>query len=400
MTDIERKMKRNIKLFGVYKIFTKRLFLPLTTIYASQVAGLQINQIGIITAVAVMVSILFETSSGYWADEHGRANSSRIGAALAALGTLLYIVAPSFWGIMLAATVLAIGYSFLSGSMEALIHDSLVVLKEEENYAKIASRAQSLSLVANAAFIGLVPLLYPIDKRLPFAAGVIAYIILFILASLLTEPLIKHTENRVTIMEVIRKLINKHTIALFLCIGFAYALISGLVDTLNLTIFHLGLKPQYTGIMYAAASLVGALVGLYIHYLKKLSFAQFAVFDAASNLLVFLCYGVFRSLPLAIAAFIINMSLWRYQKIMYQHYILQIYGHTRYKATLLSLFSNFGLMHEAWLGIMFTHIAVQKGLFKAINFAIPIQLLFIVLFVFAIRQFTAYSSASRGSVNH
>jgi hypothetical protein len=59
--------------------------------------------------------------------------------------------------------------------MEALIHDSLVVLDEVDNYAKIASRAQSLSLVGNAILVAVVPLLYPIDKRLPFVISFIAY---------------------------------------------------------------------------------------------------------------------------------------------------------------------------------------------------------------------------------
>lgn len=392
---IETKMRRNIRLFGFYKIFTKRVFLPLTTIYASQAAGLSIGQIGVIATTATVISILFESSTGYWADEHGRSKSSRVGAILAAMGTLLYILTPSFWGIMTAAIVLAIGYSFLAGAMEALVHDSLVVLGEEDNYAKVASRAQALSLIANAVFIAIVPLLYPIDKRLPFVAGVIAYLILFVLASLLTEPEIVHKEAPASFTVALKKLVTKQTLWFFLSIGFAYAIINSLTDVLNLTMLDLGLDPKHTGFMYAAASLLGAAIGFVVHHLKRLSFQQYAMFDAAVNLLVFICYGVFQSLPLAIAAFIINMSLWRYQKIMYQHYVLQIYGSTRYKATLLSLFSNFGLIHEAWAGLLFTRVASEYGLFQSITLAIPIQLVFVGLFLVVIGRFVTYMRASR-----
>lgn len=398
MSEIETKMRLNIRLFGIYKIFTKRMFLPLTTIYASQAAGLSIGQIGIIAATATIVSIFFETSTGYWADEHGRSTSAKVGALLAASGTVFYIAMPSFWGIMFASTVLAIGYSFLAGAMEALIHDSLIVLGEEKNYAKIASRAQSLSLVANAVFVALVPLLYPIDKRLPFVIGVIAYLALFAIASLLTEPRIVHEEKQVSFPAAVQKLITKHTVVFFVTLGFVYAMVNGMVDLLNLGIFQLGLQPEFTGIMYGAASIVGAILGLFVHNLKRLSFQQFATLDFSIVIFMFVCYGVLKSLPLAIFAFLLSMSMWRYQKIMYQHYVLEIYGTTRYKATLLSLFSNFGLIHEAWVGLLFTRIATHQGVFQAITYAIPLLLVVLPILLLSISQFSRYISASRASV--
>lgn len=397
MSDTQTKMRRNIQLFGVYKIFTKRLFLPLTTIYASQMAGLSIGQIGTITATAIAISIFFETSSGHWADEHGRANSSKVGALLAALGTMLYVVMPTFWGIMAAAILLAIGYAFLAGAMEALVHDSLVVLGEESQYAKIASRAQSLSLVFNAIFLTTVPLLYPVDPRLPFLLGVAAYIILFTLASLLTEPQIEHTEQQVNLRLAIQKFINRKTVGVFLSIGFAYAIINGFVDILNLAIFQLGLQPQFTGFMYGIASITGAVLGFFVHHLKRLTFQQFAVLDIAITGFMFTCYGILQSLPLAIFAFVLSMSMWRYQKIMYQHYILEIYGHSRYKATLLSLFSNFGLIHEVWLILIFTRVATETSVYQAISWGLPVLFVFIFLFLAAISQFSRYAKASAAS---
>ena len=171
---LEQKMHRNIRLFGIYKVFTKRVFIALATIYASQVAGLTIAQIGYTTAAAAITGILFETTSGFWADKHGRRNSARVGATLATLGSLCYVLFPHFWGIMAASALLAAGYSFLSGAIEALMHDSLVVLRRESDYAKLASRAQALALFINAGIVAAVPLLYPIDPRLPFIIGVLA----------------------------------------------------------------------------------------------------------------------------------------------------------------------------------------------------------------------------------
>ena len=129
-------MHLNIQLFGVYKIFTKRVFIPLITIYATQQAGLNIQQIGFTAAGASVMSLLCDSTTGYWADVHGRRKSAQVGAAFAALGSLIYVIATNFAGILAASLVLAVGYSFLNGAMEALIHDSLVVLKQEDSFAR------------------------------------------------------------------------------------------------------------------------------------------------------------------------------------------------------------------------------------------------------------------------
>lgn len=249
-SELKIRLERNIHLFGFYKIFTKRVFLPLTTIYATQQAGLNIQQIGFTAAAASLMSLLCDTTTGYWADIHGRRRSAQVGAAFAAVGTLLYVVAANFAGILVASLVLAIGYSFLNGAMEALIHDTLVVLDRVENYAKIASRAQSLSLIANAGLVAFIPLLYPIDKRLPFVAGVLAYCTLFYLATLLTEPRVHHDIERKErqFIHTIRLLLTRKTIAFFACAGLAYSLATGTVDVFNLGIVQLGLQPKYLGI--------------------------------------------------------------------------------------------------------------------------------------------------------
>lgn len=395
-------MDRNIRLFGVYKIFTKRVFLPLTSIYASQAAGLSVAQIGLIASFSSGVSLFFESSTGFWADIHGRKKSAQIGSLLAALGTVFYVFGQNFYGILCASIIIAIGYSFLSGAMEALIHDSLIVLGKEKDYAKIASRAQSLSLIANAIFITTIPLLYPIDKRLPFVAGFIAYLVLFTLSSLLTEPPIKHRSDakKDSFFATVRKLINRKTLLFFVSAGFIYSVISGITDIFNLGFVELGMPPKLLGIVFGVASIVGAIVGLFVHNLKRLSFRQYATLDVMVSSTMFISFGILKSLPLAIGAFVINMSLWRFQKIMYQHYILELYGQKRYKATLLSLISNFGLLHEIWLAIVFSKLAQNIGILPSLSYGLVMMALFLPIFLLSIKLFVTDAKASLASSNH
>ncbi len=401
-TEVTQKLNRNIKLFGVYKVFTKRVFIPLITIYATQQAGLSIQQIGFTTALASIANVLFDTTTGYWADTHGRKKSAQVGAAFAALGSLLYVVATNFFGILAASLTVAIGYSFLNGSMEALIHDSLLILKKEHEYAKIASRAQSLSLVANAGFVAFLPLLYPIDKRLPFVAGFFAYCFLFYIVSLLTEPAVHHSaeHERQRFIKTVRLILNRKTILFFASVGLAYALTLGAGNVLDLGIIKLGMQPKYLGFLYGGTSLVGAALGLWVHNLKRLTFRQYATFDLFTSLAPFIAYGVFRSLPLAIASFVFDFCFWRYQQIMYQHYVLQIYGTTRYKATIISIMTNFRSLHEAWLTLAFTGLAQHIGVLPALGYGTILPIVFLPVLLFSISQFSANAKAELLSSNH
>jgi MFS family permease len=329
-------------------------------------------------------------------DKHGRRKSARIGSLLAAIASLLYILFPSFLGVLVAGLVLATGYSFLSGSMAALIHDSLLALGREDEFAKVASRAQSLSLVVNAGIIATVPLLYPIDKRLPYVVGLLAFTVLFLIASLLTEPPFRHSASNEEkkFIYAIRHLLNRSTAWLFLSIGFLYSMTQAPVDLYNLSYNALGLQPKYYGFMYGAASLIAAAVGYGVHHLKRLTLKQFATLDLSTTLFLFIAIGFARSLPLTIAAFLINMTLFRYQRIMYSHYLLQIFGSTRYKATLLSLAVNFGQLHELWLGLSFTRLAQHVGILNSFYYLSAFVLVAWFFLIFSLSHFATKSAAS------
>ncbi len=393
--DSAKKLNRNITLFGVYKIFTKRVFIPLTTIYATQQAGLNIQQIGFTTAIASVTSLLLDTTTGYWADVHGRRKSAQVGSIAAALSTLMYVFSTNFIGILSASIVMAIGYSFMNGAIEALIHDTLVSLGQEGSYSKVASRAQSLSLVINAVFVSLVTLLYPIDRRLPFVVGFLAYCSLYIVSSMFTEPHIVHevTQVKLNFIKAVRMLLTRNTGLFFFCVGLAYAVSTGTTDVFNLALIKLGMQPRFLGIIFGGTSLIGAILGIWVHNLKRLSFKQYATFDVTINLMPFLVYGLARNLPLAILIFVINFSFWRYESIIYQHYVLEIYGTSRYKATIVSLMTNFRSLHEIWIALAITSAAKHFGILNSIAYSSIFIVLFLPLFLFSISQFSAHARA-------
>lgn len=398
MSKNQKLLQRNIRLFGIYKIFTKRVFLPLTTIYAVQQAGLNVQQLGIIGTLASLLGLLSDSPTGYWADKHGRRRSSQVGALLAAAGAFIFVISTSFIGILTASLVMALGYSFLYGSMEALMHDTLLALKREHDYAKISSRAQSVGLVANAFFIATVPLLYPIDKRLPFVVGVVAYLALFWVASLLTEPpRMRHTTTQHNFIKTVRLFVHKKTVIFFACVGFIFAVGTATGDVFNLAIVELSLPVKYIGLLFSAGSLIGAVIGIYVHILKKLTFVQYVAVDFFFNTIPFVVYGFFKSLPLAVITFIASMAMWRFQSIMYQHYILQQYSTSRYKATLLSLLTNFRSLQEMWIAIAITTTAKHAGVLPSIAYSCIVLACFLPILLYSVKRFPTNAKASLGS---
>ena len=205
---------------------------------------------------------------------------------------------------------------------------------------------------------------------------------------MLTEPKIKYDEEQITTFyRSLRRIINRHTFCYFFFLGILYASSTGPIDTFNLGLLKLGYEVRYLGLLFGVTSLFGAILGLYAHSLKRLSFKQYATFDIIINFLPFVAFGVFRSLILSTIIFIINFSFWRYEQIMFQHYMLKLYGTSRLKATLVSITTNFRSLHEVWIAIGIATLAQNTDVLSAIGYSswglvllMPIMLVSIAAF--------------------
>jgi MFS family permease len=351
---------KNIRLYVVLKIFFKRVFLPLSAIYFVQVDHFTLKEIGLLGGFFSLVQLIAELPTGYFSDRLARVTSIRIGAALNIAATLLYVFVHQKSGVFLASGLEALGYSFFSGAGEALIHDSLVVTKQEQNYSKIIGRAQSISLIINAGLLALVPLTYRIDPRLPFLIGTVAYTILLVTAFMMTD--VTRTRAVATRKRLSFKLIVKshHIIAFGILFGIVSALFTGPSDIFNLTLKSFGIKPELLGILFSAASLFAAILGPFIYLLKRLSVIQYMLLDLSMAVVPLLAAFAHSAVILSVA-FLLSISFWRYRKIIYQEHLLRLYP-TGYKATLLSGMSFVEEIALLWIPISVATVASQVGL--------------------------------------
>ena len=345
-------------------------------------AGFTIRDIGLLSAFFSAVQLLAEVPTGYFADRIGRIASIRVGAVLAAIATTIYVFVHHKTGIYIGVMFEALGYAFMGGAGQALIHDSLVVKKLEHEYTKIMSRAQSVSLIANAILIAIVPMTYAINPAYPFAIGTLAYLLLLITALFMHD--VKRSISVVKLkIPILKQIVGKKNLLLFgLSYGVIAALYTSQADTFNVALREYGFRTNLIGWIYGIASVVGAAIGPIVHYLHRIKLSRYLLVDLC--ILIMMSAAAYTGSPYLLGGMmVISISFWRYRNIIYQSYLLNIYP-TAYKATLVSAMSNLEQLNAIWLPLVIT---------GAIHLTtIPIGLGLIGLFSLGVAPVFYYSS--------
>jgi hypothetical protein len=94
----EAMLRRNLRLYGWFKLFNKRVFLPLTAVYLVDVGHVSLHGIGVIAAVTGLVTLLAQMPTGYLSDRYTRRMSLITGSALLAVGVGVLVFWPSLLG--------------------------------------------------------------------------------------------------------------------------------------------------------------------------------------------------------------------------------------------------------------------------------------------------------------
>ncbi|MBU4141871.1 MFS transporter [Patescibacteria group bacterium] len=150
--------------------------------------GLSLEKVGLLVSVMFLTQFIFEIPSSILADRYSRKNILIIGTVFSILSSILFFSGDSFAPFLLAVIFSGIYASFISGTDHALIYDTLLNLKRENDYKKIQSRIRGIYFLGRAISSVLVVLVYAINYKLPFLIGaVIGLLILFILV-LIKEP--------------------------------------------------------------------------------------------------------------------------------------------------------------------------------------------------------------------
>jgi MFS family permease len=147
------------------------------------------EQIALVTASGLVVSLLLELPSGALADLIGRKKTVLLGRFLGVLGFAMYSIADSFPLFVLANILYHANWAFESGALSALLFDSLKENnKEDEHYQKTEANGFFYATIGMAIASIVGGYLYTFNVHLPYMVSTVVAILAFISAFWLEEP--------------------------------------------------------------------------------------------------------------------------------------------------------------------------------------------------------------------
>ena len=340
-----RRLEKNIVKYSWFKIFTKRVYLPLIAIQLVSAGQVTVHELALIAIISALVSFALQIPTGYLADKMGNRFAMLLGAAIAAPSPLLYVFMPNFAGGLIASILFFGGYAFLSGAIESFMHDTLKALKRDHEYSKVMGRAQSYGLIGNVILIALIPATYAINTSLPFILGFVSLLIMLWLITSFQYP--KRQESSVRVIKnpfkAVGSIVTLQNVALFIFAGFMTGVANEGNGYRELLMQDVGISVSLFGLFLAGSSVLGAVFGFYIHILDKLKPLLFYLIDLLILSLGFVVIG-FGSPIIIVASTIVLAAYSRVRLIVFQSKLLVDLQHP-YKATLMSalnLFSTLG----------------------------------------------------------
>lgn len=195
------KLGNNVKIAYLLS-FLSELYFPISVWLFYYLRFLDFKQIGILTAVKLISSNLFEVPTGAFADIAGRKKSIIISFFLYALVLFGIANVSIFWMFIVLDILKALSNAFFSGSLEALVYDSLKENHEEVKYDKIVSNMESLAWVGLflSAIIG--GYLYYYWYKSPFIIQAFLYLGAALVAFALVEP--KNDSKKINLATAIK----------------------------------------------------------------------------------------------------------------------------------------------------------------------------------------------------
>lgn len=180
-------MTRNLKLYPWFMASIDLMaWLPVFFLYFMERVSLK--QALMLEAIYYICVVATEVPSGYFSDRFGRRRALIVASLAFCSAYICFILSQQFYQLAIAQILLAVGIAFRSGSDTALLHDSLLSLGKQHEYANrdaLAARA-SLSALTVAALLGGVSANY--DLRLTYGVALLGAISALFIALALQEP--------------------------------------------------------------------------------------------------------------------------------------------------------------------------------------------------------------------
>lgn len=233
--------------------------------------------IGLIETVLIVTTTLAEIPTGAVADLFGKKKTLILAFLLEAVGAYMMAFAPNYTTILWSVFVMCVGGAFYSGTLDALVFDSLKSEGKEDKFDKVISNISSISLIAPAICSIIGGFVYGFDPRLPFILNAIGYTLGLVATLFLVEPKVdteKFSFNTFTaqtrsgLLELFKNTDIRFQTILMLSIGFVVVISSEMVD--GFLSFEFGFTDKQMGVLWSAIFILSAFASQLTPVINKL----------------------------------------------------------------------------------------------------------------------------------
>jgi MFS family permease len=178
---------KNIRLAYVLT-FLSECYFPFTPFLFFYLRYFSFEQIAILTAIQMAAGNIFEMPTGAFADLVGRRTSIVLSFVIGAAALAVFSFVTAFWIFAILEVVKGLANALYSGSLEALVYDTLKEKGAEKQYGNVAANMETAAWVGYlVAAIG-AGYLYTWYFRGPWLLQAGMYVVAAILAFRLVEP--------------------------------------------------------------------------------------------------------------------------------------------------------------------------------------------------------------------
>lgn len=218
-------MRRNLNVLGLVYFFIYLLpYTPMAVIIFEELTGSYVKATSVF-AVMCLTSALLEVPTGVLSDKWGRKKTLTIGSVFCFLNVaclaLAYHHQPyALWYLYAAALFQGTAEALYSGNNEALIYDTLGVLRQTRKFPKVFGRMESMTQ-AGLAISGLlsgVVLLGGFSNLMLIYASLATCFVYFVLSLLIADPpehFIKDTHPWMHILSSLKKIRSNEKLKLY-----------------------------------------------------------------------------------------------------------------------------------------------------------------------------------------
>jgi len=186
---MNQRVRRNISAMNKLAFFRNALFVIAVIMpFVHYKAGITAGQLIVAEAIFALSLVLFEVPSGWIADIWTRKSAMIAGIALELLGFALMGIMDSYAMLVISQIVVAAGLSLISGTISAMLYDTLLEARLTRLYRKLEGFRHGLALYAVGASGVMSGVLFAIHPDLVIIASLITVGISFVYALFLYEP--------------------------------------------------------------------------------------------------------------------------------------------------------------------------------------------------------------------